>query len=78
MAHVIMDHGASWYFGTSLAPGPNSIPHSILICIHATAHTPGMEGNGLKAVEHLADVEEHEPRAFRVSATVVADQYTSI
>ena len=67
MAQIIMDHGVPGCFGTSSATGSNSNPPSILIGIHATAHTPGMEGNGLKGVEHLAGVEEHEPRAVRIA-----------
>ncbi len=41
--YLIQDQGVSQSFGTSLAPGLNS-PPSILIRIHAAAHTPGMEG----------------------------------
>ena len=46
-----------------LAPGLNSPVNADPR--HATAHTPGMEGNGLTAVEHLAGVEKHEPCAVR-------------
>ena len=60
MTQIIIDHGVSGCFGTRLAPGLNS-PPSILIRLHAAAHTPGMEGNGLTAVEHLAGVAVHEP-----------------
>src|SRR5262245_32699733 len=45
----------------------SSVHPSILIRIHTTAHTPGMEDNSLKAVKHLAGVEEHEPRAVRIA-----------
>jgi len=43
MAKAMIDYGVSCCFGTTLAPELNS-PLSILIRIHATAHTSDMEG----------------------------------
>lgn|SRR5262245_21717542 len=55
-----MCQGVLYRLGTSIELSP-----SILIRVHAVAHTPGMEGNGLKAVEHLAGLEELELCALR-------------